>query len=107
MRTFSIGAVLLSFITLIAALINQFHFLPLANSLKNNLTNGMPNTKNWAEVHHFSVMLGEIVLFAGAAALVFCIIPAITIRSKTASAGALFSLTSVFFGLMQGTHMFF
>ena len=106
MRNFSIVAVLLSALTFITALINQFHYRQIARNLELYVDDSIQAARRWTEAHHFSVMLGEIVLLAGAAAFVFCVIPAIKIRSKTASAGAIFSLAAVMLGLVQGTHVF-
>lgn len=105
MKTLSLSAFVLAALTFIAALVNQFYFVPIEKSLElfsDNIASG----RAWSAAHHQVVVLGEIVLFIGIAALILNIIPAIKKKNKLSYAGLILSVVAIIFGLTQGTHMF-
>lgn len=106
MKIFSLSAFILAAITFIAALVNQFYFVPIEKSLDLLSSNNIASGRAWSAAHHQVVVLGEIVLFIGIAALILNIIPAIKKKNKLAYVGAILSVIAIVFGLAQGTHMF-
>jgi hypothetical protein len=106
MKKLGIIGFVLAAVSLTVALVNQFHFIKEANRLEMMLDRDIASSCQWAEAHHFAVLLGEIVLIASILALITCVISAFKTKSKLSIIGVVLSLIAIIFGLMQGTHMF-
>ncbi|PLW92406.1 MAG: hypothetical protein C0592_10950 [Marinilabiliales bacterium] len=107
MKKLGIIGFVLSALALVAALVNQFLFVPDVKKYEALIDMKMlDNYSLWTQALDKVTMIGQIALFAGAAALIVCLISVLKSKSKLAIVGIILSAGSIFLGLMQGTHMF-
>lgn len=106
MKAISLSGFILSILTLVAALINQFSFIPKAEALKRLFREDLIPAYQWREASDMVIYTGEAAIIAGGVALILCLIPAFKTKNKMAFAGIVFSIVGIVMGLAQGTHMF-
>ena len=108
MKKLSLFSLVIGILGLLAALVNQFFYIPKAKALElfENSLNDYSSPSLWAEVHHFTVVLGEVVVITCAVALILALIAVFKTKTKLAITAAIIALIGLFIGLAQGTHMF-
>lgn len=108
MKKLSIFSFIIGILGLLAAIVNQFYYIPKAKALElfENSLDDYSSPSIWAEVHHFTVVLGEVVVISCAVALILALIPVFKTKAKLAIVAAIIALIGLFMGLAQGTHMF-
>ena len=104
MKALSLSGFLISLLSLAAGLYNQFVCVPRVKALEDKLDD--VSLRLWHEAHDMKIMIGEIIIIAGAIGFVLCLIPAIKQKKALAFVGILVALGAILLGLMQGTHMF-
>ena len=107
MKKIALVGFIISILALIAGLVNQFVFVPKVKKYKALIDmNMLDNLSPWTQALDRVTMIGQIALFAGAAALILCVVAAIKTKCKSAIIGIILSLGAILLGLIQGTHMF-